>query len=154
MSWTKKQLIDAAFTEIGLQNYAYDMEPEDAVSAVITMDAMIGNWGLNVGYSMSGNPSMTNVNQDSGLPIYANEAVYINLAIAICPRYGKIAPRELVVRAKRALSALQTKCATIPVRQWDRITPVGQGNKPFIGVAPEFLKPTDPLTDDNGANLV
>ena len=154
MSWTKKQLIDAAFTELGLQNYAYDMEPEDAQSAVTSMDSMIANWGLNVRYMMSGSPLTTNPNEPSGLPIYANEAVYTNLAIALCPRYGKVTSRELTVKAKRALSALQTKVATHPERQWDRITPVGQGNKPFIGVAPEFLKPTDPLTDDNGADIL
>ena len=154
MSWTKKQLIDAAFTEIGLQNYAYDMEPEDSQSAITTMDAMIAGWNLNLGYIMSGSPSTSNPNSASGLPIWANEGVYLNLAVAICSRYGKIASRELVVNAKKALSAVQTKCATIPVNQWDKRLPVGQGNKPFIGVAPEFFKPVDELTDDNGANLV
>lgn len=154
MSWTKKQLIDAAFTEIGLQNYAYDMEPEDAQSAVTTMDAMIAGWNMELGYIMSGSPSSSNPNIASGLPIWANAAVYLNLAIAICSRYGKIASSELVVNARKQLSAVETKCATIPVMQWDKRTPVGQGNKPFIGVAPEYLKPVDELSDDNGANLL
>ena len=154
MSWTKKQLIDAAFTEIGLQNYAYDMEPEDIQSAITTMDAMIAGWNMELSYTMSGSPSTSNGNQLSGLPIWANQAVYLNLAVEICPRYGKIAPRELVVNAKKALVSVQTKCATIPVRNWDRTLPVGQGNKPYIIVTPQFFKPNNPLTDDNGEPLV
>lgn len=154
MSWTKKQLLDAAFTEIGLQNYAYDMEPEDIQSAVTTMDAMIANWGLNLGYSLTSDPSQNLQAQVSGLPIYANQAVYKNLAMELCPRYGKIPPAGLNLQAIRALSALKTKCATIPQRQFDRTLPVGQGNKPYIGVADEFFRPVDNLTDDNGANLV
>lgn len=154
MSWTKKQLLDAAFTEIGLINYTYDMEPEDIQSAIVSMDAMVAEWNMALSYNLSDNPSASNQNQASGLPIWANSAVYLSLAISLCPRYGKVASRELTVNASRALSAVKTKCATIPVRQFDKTLPVGAGNKPWIGVAPEFFQPTDPLTDDNGANLL
>lgn len=154
MAWTKKQLIDSAFTEIGLQSYTYDLEPEDIQSSITTMDSMVTSWGLNLHYALSDNPSQSDANLDSGLPIYAPEAVYTNLAIAICPRYGKVAPRELVVRAKKALKALEVRCAVIPVRSFDRTLPVGQGNKPFVGVAPQFFQPSDELKDDNGNNLL
>lgn len=154
MSWTKKQLLDAAFNEIGLINYTYDLEPEDIQSAIVTMDSMVAEWNMALSYNLSDNPSASNVNQASGLPIYAPSAVYLNLAIALCPRYGKIASRELVVNAARALSAVKTKTATIPTRKFDKTLPVGQGNKPYIGAVPEFFEPQDTLTDDNGANLL
>lgn len=154
MSWTKKQLLDAAFTELGLQNYAYDLEPEDIQSAIITMDSMISEWGLALSYNLSDNPSASNADQASGLPIFAPSAVFLNLAIALCPRYGKVASRELVVRAANALSVVKTKTATIPQRQFDRTLPYGQGNKPFVGVKPQFFEPVDILQDDNGKAML
>lgn len=154
MSWTKKQLLDAAFTEIGLFNYAYDMEPEDIQSAIVTMDAMIAEWGLNLSYSMSGDPSQSNQAQESGLPIWANKPVYQNLAVQIGPRYGKIASQVLVVSAKRGLLTLQSKCATIPVPKYDPRLPTGQGNKPYMNVNRQYFKPIEVLTDDNGAPLL
>jgi hypothetical protein len=154
MSWTKKQLLDAAFTEIGLQNYAYDVEPEDIQNAIVTMDAMVAEWGLNLSYHMSGDPSMSNQQEESGLPIWANKAVYQNLAVEIGPTFGKVIPLSLKVSAKRGLATIQTKCATIPRPQYDPRLPVGQGNKPYIDTTRQFFKPTDPLTDDNGAPLL
>lgn len=154
MSWTKKQLLDAAFTELGMQNYAYDMEPEDIQGAIVTMDAMIADWGLNLSYNLSGDPSMSNQAQESGLPIWANKAVYQNLAVEMGPRYGKVISNSLVVSAKRSMLMVQTNCATIPRPQYDPRLPVGQGNKPYINVSRQYFKPEDVLTDDNGAPLL
>ena len=76
MSWTKKQLLDAAFTEIGLQNYAYDMEPEDAQSAITTMDAMkvgVSAWRLGAGRSKQGEQ----VQAGAGIELHAKPGDYI-----------------------------------------------------------------------------
>lgn len=154
MAWTKSQLVKQAFTEIGLASYNFDIQPEMMQSAITSMDSMIANWGLALRYPMSGNPDNSDPNQDSNLPIYANEAVYANLAINLCPSYGKQPTRELIIKAAKALATLQMKVATIPQREFDKTLPYGQGNKPYIGVAPTFFQPTDPLTDDNGANLL
>lgn len=47
MSWTKRQFMTAAFEEIGLAAYVYDLTPEQMQSAVKRMDAMIAGWNSN-----------------------------------------------------------------------------------------------------------
>jgi hypothetical protein len=154
MAWTKRQLAEAAFREIGIASYNFDIQPQELISAIASMDSMIANWGLSIRYNMSGNPDTSEPDLDSGLPIYANEAVYTNLGINLCPSYGKNPTRELILKAAKSLATLQMKVATIPQRHFDETLPYGQGNKPYVGVAPTFFQPTEQLTDDNGAPLL
>jgi hypothetical protein len=152
--WTKKQIIDSAFTEIGLMSYTYDMEPEDIQSAIVTMDSIVSAWNLPISYHLTSSPSDADANQSTGMPIFANEPLYLALAVALCPRYGKVVNQDLKVRARASYNALLTRTARIPERQFDKTLPVGQGNKPYVGVAPQFFEPIETLTDDNGNPLL
>ena len=91
MGWTKRQLISAAYEEIGLADYVFDLEPSQLQGACRKMDAMLAEWEpkVKLGYTSSDNPDTTDIDADSGLPSYANAAVYTNLAIRLGTSMGK-----------------------------------------------------------------
>ena len=44
MGYTKRQIIEAACEEIGLANYAFDMQPEQLQAMMRRLDAMMAEW--------------------------------------------------------------------------------------------------------------
>ena len=44
MGWTKRQLLSQAYEEIGLANYVFDIQPEQEMSALRRLDAMVQSW--------------------------------------------------------------------------------------------------------------
>jgi len=130
MSWTKQQLISYAFNELGLSSYAYDMMPEQFEIALNKLDAMLALWnstGVNIGYNLS-NINTSNINQDSGIPDFMNEAVYLNLAIRLAPSFGKIVSTETKVSARQAYNQALNKLVKPVPMQRDYFTPAGAGN--------------------------
>lgn len=156
MSWTKRQLIDAAFDEIALSSYIYDLEPEDITSALRHLDTMLSTWeikGIRLGYPVSNNADGSDADQDSNLPEYAIEAVYKNLAIKIAPTKGKVVSAETKNGARQAYLALLTATSVNPSMQFDRTLPKGSGNKPIRGTNQEFFRPVDRLTVGGDSEL-
>ena len=41
MGWTKQQLVEQAFEEIGMANYVFDLQVEQLQSAMYQLDAMM-----------------------------------------------------------------------------------------------------------------
>lgn len=133
MSWTKKQLIDYAFNELGLSSYTYDMMPEQFEIALNKLDAMIALWnstGVNIGYNLS-DINTSNINQYSGLPDFINEAVYLNLAIKLAPSYGKVLSQDTKVSAKLAYNQALNNLVTVIPMQRDAFTIAGAGNRHY-----------------------
>lgn len=118
-----------AFTEIGLMSYQYDLEPEDAIKAVVTLDSIVAGLNLPLSYNLTDNPSSADLNQDSGLPNWANEPIYLLLGVALCPRYGKVANQDLKARAQQAKSRMYTMTANTDIELPLNNVPSGQGNK-------------------------
>lgn len=155
--WTKRQLIDAAFTELAMQGYVVDLDQEDITKAMNSMDAMLGVWegkGIYLNYRMASSPEQTDPDQIAGVPAFANEPIYTNMALRLCSRYGKIASAELKMTARSAYRDLLAKCAAMPTIQYNSILPVGAGNKPYRGISgPEYFQPVTPLTTGGDSEL-
>lgn len=158
MSWTKRQLVNQAFEEIGYANYNFDLEPEQLQSALRKLDAMMATWnirGIRIGYPLSSSPDSSDLDQDTELQDSAIEAVYTNLAIRLAPALGKVLPRELKADAKAAFNTLlmlNTKPAEMQITNLPR----GSGNKPWrIADRPFLDKPKDTLLggDDGEIDL-
>lgn len=139
MSWTKRQFVTAAFEEIGLAAYTFDLEPEQMQSALNRLDSMVAAWnarGIRLGYPLPGGPDDTDLDADTGVPDAANEAIYTNLAIRIAPSYGKSVGLETKAAAKSSYDALMAMAAIPPVRQRPAGMPAGAGHKnhdrPFL----------------------
>lgn len=152
MSWTKRQLLDAAFEEMALAGYVFDISPDEQVSAVRRLDSMMATWGgpgigIRIGYNATVDPKASDPNQASGIPDWANEAVYLNLAIRLASGYGRNMPKTTTAPAKAAYDALVSGVASgIPQMQPMGNLPIGAGYKRRFAPYPFVSQPADRLT--------
>lgn len=136
MGWTRRQYVEQAFSELGLHSHVFDLSPEMVQIAAYKLDAMMAAWyalGINVGYPLVSSPDSTDLETDTGIPGYASEAVYLNLAIRLAPGHGKQVPPQTMMQAKNALDALMLRAVSQPPqRQYPAGTPMGSGNKSTV----------------------
>lgn len=131
MSYTKKEIIELAFEEIGLANYNFDLSPEQFQSGLKRLDLMMATWnkkGIRVGYPLSSSPSTSNLNDDSQVRDTALEAIYSNLALRIAPSFGKAVSPELKINAHSTYRSLLRDTSEIEERNFT-VLPQGAGNK-------------------------
>jgi hypothetical protein len=133
MSWTKRQFIEEAFSELGLASYVFDLQSEQLQGALRKLDAMMALWnteGIRIGYPIPSSPENSDLDTETGVPDSANEAIYTNLAVKIAPGIGKIPSLDTKIAASRAKKALMGQVITVETVQMRSNMPVGQGNKP------------------------
>lgn len=147
MSWTKRQLITQAFEEIGLAAYVFDLTPEQLNSALRRMDAMIAGWnanGVRIGYSLPSSPDDSGLDQESNIPDFAIEAVYLGLACRLAPGFGKTISPQTQKFADMAYSSMLNQTALpTPERQMPITMPRGQGTKPWRNFNNPLVAPPD-----------
>lgn len=116
MSYSKRQLVEAALGELGLSDFAWDIMADQLDRAIRRLDAMIATWnaqGIRLGYPLPGSPDKSDGSEDTGLPDSAWEAVITNLAIRIAPSFGKAASPETRATARNSFGVL-IKAAAMP----------------------------------------
>ena len=150
MSWTKRQLAESAFEEIGLAGYVFDIKEAELQAAVLRLDSLMATWGvvgLRLGYNGTLNPLDADPNQLSGIPDWANEAVFLALCRRIAPSYGKVVSQYTKANAKFAYDAMLNKVmANPPEMQFQHHTPAGAGNRFRRNISPFLPPPVDRLT--------
>lgn len=152
MPYTKRQLIEQAYEEIGLASYAFDLSPEQMQAAGRRLDSMMATWmerGILVGYPLSSDPGNLDISQDTGLPDYAVEAVALNLGIRLAPTVGRQVMPDTKASAKAAYDALIVRAAIPNEQQYPYGTPAGAGAKPWRLTGDPFL----PSPNDEPINL-
>lgn len=157
MGWLKRELIEQAFTEIGMPPSMFNVTPEDMQAALRVLDAMMATWnakGLRLGYTLPSSPSTSDIDLDSGLPDLAYEAVYQALAIRIAPSFGKTVSPDTRASAKSAYEAVLLSIA-FPPEQPSRSIPKGAGNKPWRhgNGSPFFSEVAEDIDAGNDAPL-
>lgn len=150
MGWTKRQLIEQAFEELGLSPATYSINEDMLQSALRRLDSMLSAWnaaGIRLGYPLPGSPGDSGIDDDSGIPDAANEAVFLNLAVRIAPGLGKTVTEDTKRSAAESYRALSNKAAMpIPERQFPGELPLGAGNKPAM-LSRVFISPPDESND-------
>ena len=149
MSWTKRQLINKAFAQIGFSSYQFDLEPEQLQDALSTMDSMIATWnanGIRIGYPISSSPQLADIDTDTAITDSANEAIYLNLAIRLAPSLGKMIAPELKQTARMAYSNLLSK-SSMPHEMQISGLPSGAGTKYWQGNQNVFLPKNEDALD-------
>ena len=149
MGYSKRQFISAAFDEIGLASYAFDLQPEQFEAALKRLDAMMADWngkGIRLGYPLPISPQYSDLDAQSEVPDSAFESIICNLAIRIAPSYGKQVMPQTQIAAKSAYQTLLSR-ATMPLEmQLPGSMPSGAGNKPWRVYDEPFLRrPIDPV---------
>ena len=149
MSWTKRQFVVQAFDEIGLASYVFDLSPEQMDSALRRLDSMMAAWnakGIRLGYPIPGNPQDSSLEEKTGVPDSANEAVYMGLAVRLAPGFGKVVSPDTKSAAKQGYDTLLSRAAMPIEQQLPGSMPAGAGNKPWCKNDGPFLTPpVDPL---------
>jgi hypothetical protein len=149
MGYSKRQFVAAAFEEIGLASYAFDLQPQQFESALRRLDAMMASWnalGIRLGYPLPSSPQFSDIDAESEVPDSANEAIITNLAIKLAPGYGKQVMPETKATAKETYNTLLSRAAVPMEQQLPSTMPSGAGNKPWRVYDDPFLRPpVDPV---------
>ena len=136
MAWTKKQLIDEAFAEIGLRGYEFDLQPEEKHTGLKRLDSMVAAWerdGISIGYVLPASPDESDIDADSGIEDADAEAVYASLAVRLAPTFGKVPTPETKTAAADGYARL-VRIAAMPAQQRLRGGfPSGAGNRSVSG---------------------
>lgn len=136
MGYSKREIILAAFEEIGIASYVFDLQAEQIQSALRKLDSMMAMWeskGIRVGYAAVSTPDHSDMDSQSGLPSKAIEAVTLNLAIRLAPSFGKAVPMEIHKGAKQAYVALLSASASPVESVLPHTLPLGAGAKTWYG---------------------
>lgn len=149
MGYSKRQFITAAFEEIGLASYVFDLQPQQIESALRRLDAMMAEWnakGIRLGYPLPSSPQFSDVDAQSEVPDSANEAIITNLALKLAPSYGRNPMPDTKITAKTAYNTLLSRAAMPMEQQFPDTLPSGAGNKPWRMYDNPFLGPeVDPV---------
>lgn len=147
MSWTKRELVQNAFEEVGLASYAFDLQPEQFQAGLRRLDNMMATWnsrGLRIGYPLTDNPAGSSLDEDAGVTDEAIEAIVGNLAIRLAPMLGKTVSPDTKASARSAYMALLSRRSQILERLIDvNSVPAGQGTKYWRFNGDPFLQRED-----------
>jgi hypothetical protein len=145
MSYTKRQFVTAALEELGLASYVFDASPEQLQSALRRLDALMAEWngmGIRLGYPLPSSPDDSDLDEETGVPDWANDAIICNLACRIAPSYGKQTLPATMATANRGLNAILSRFTGPIEKQLPSGMPLGTGNK---NSDPFTENPVDPL---------
>lgn len=149
MGYSKRQFVSAAFEEIGLASYAFDLQPQQLESALRRLDAMLASWnalGIRLGYPLPSSPEFSDIDAESEVPDSANEAIITNLAVKLAPSYGKQVMPETKATARETYNTLISRAVLPMEQQLPGTMPAGAGNKPWRVYDNPFLRPpVDPV---------
>lgn len=149
MSYTKRQFVVAAFEEIGLASYVFDLQPQDLQTALRRLDAMIAEWngkGIRIGYPLPSSPQQSDLDEETFVPDSANEAIITNLGIRIGPGFGKSVSADTRFIAKQGYNTLLSRAAIPVEQQLPGTMPSGAGNKSWRNYDDPFIRrPIDPI---------
>lgn len=142
MSWTKRQLINKAFSRLGLASYTFDMEPDQWEDALTTLDSMVATWnrkGIRINYPLPTSPENGSLDSETEIPDDAAEAIYTNLAVNISSDYGKLPAATLLARAKSTYDTLLIRATQPREMKYPTTLPAGAGNKPWVTNSPFII---------------
>lgn len=145
MGWTKRQFISAAFDEIGLADYVFDLSPDQIQASLVRLDAVVARLKLDIHW-----PFGYNLDTDTRCPDYANEAIFLNLAVAIAPSHGKQLSQITINNANNAFDFVTTYSSSLPpTRQTPKMLS-GAGNKNWRSNKSIYTDASsEPLTANN-----
>lgn len=156
MSWTKRQIIEQAFEEIGLASYVFDLTADQLQSALRRLDLMVYSWyqkNIRIGFPLSNNPGDSDIEQQIDTPGTANEAVVLNLAVRLAPSYGKALAPETKIQAKLLYDQLLVEAAAPIEQQYVKTLPLGAGYKRTERVFVDAPNLNPIAVEDNGQAL-
>lgn len=146
--WTKRQIVEEAYSELALAGYVFDLSPEELQTALRRLDAMMATWeakGVRVGYAFASGPTTVSLDTPAGLPDSAVETIFLNLAMRLAPGNGKQISPETKRAARDGYDTLLLAAAQPQEQQQPSTMPRGAGNRVWRG----SQSPYYPAPDSN-----
>ena len=140
--WSKLDVIQQAFSEIGKGAYDFDLQPEDLQTGLRKLDAMMATLGgaLGIRIGFAGGDGKGDLGVDTMVPDWAYEALYTNLAMRLCPDYGKTPSPVTMMHAKAAMDAVRARTVQPATRRISGYA--GAGNSWYgVRALPEEVSP-------------
>ena len=137
MSDTKKQIILDAYASFGYVDYFYNADVEQIDFALRILNRMLADWeseGVSIGYNLG-----SDIQENSGIPEYASNAVIANLTIMLASSFGKNLSQDSKENAINSYNNLKLKFLTIPILPRNNLIPQGQGARVYNTNASNFL---------------
>lgn len=151
---TKKELVEGAYEEIALAGYVFDLSPEELNTGLRRCDRLGTEWdalGIRLGYNIA-DTECSDLNDDSGVPDWAQNAFIANLALRIASTIGKQVSMDTRIAARQGKQALLIGNYEIPQMQMPRQMPIGTGNRRNTKTQ-VFFAPKDRVTTTHDAFL-
>lgn len=152
---TKREIIEQAYSELGLAEYNFDISPDEFSTARKRLDRMMAQWETKVaiGYLAPSNPDESDISDESGLPDGVIDPVATNLAVLLAPGLGKMVMPQTMFAAKMGYNSVLAQFAQIPQRQYPDNLHVGSGNKPLPNGSGYFRPSAQITTSPYGQTL-
>lgn len=129
MGWLKRDFVDRALGKLGLLE---SVAPDQKQDALVELDSMMGAWyaaGIRLGFPLPSTMNGSTLDEQTNVPVTANAAIYMNLAIWIAPDFGKAPSQNFLARALSAYEALLSPAAIPNEMQLPSGMPAGAGNR-------------------------
>jgi hypothetical protein len=144
---TRQEYINAALGEIGIATYNFDLGPEQQQACKLRLNTLMAQWnaqGIRLAYNMPSTPDGGDLDDETGTPDTAWQAIVSNLSLAIAPMFGKTPNNETLKMAKRSFNTIASISAQ-PQEVQLRTLPSGSGNKPWRYGQPFLDPPVEPV---------
>lgn len=155
MPYTKRNVVYGAYEELNLAGYEFNLTPEEMEFGLHRLDDMMASWDgqtVSLGYNTPLNPDDSDLDDLCGTPDWARLAMKLNLAVQLAAAFGKQLSPSTLSNAKIAFDRMLAGRA-IPQMQLPQNLPTGAGNQRW-GLWRKFFQPTDPLTQQNGPEII
>lgn len=136
MAWSKREIIQRAFSDIGYGLEGFDIPPAKMEDALRILDTLVAEWNVTpMGYPLHDNPADSDLDEDSGIPLSFVNGVVAGLAVRLAPTIGKEASLSIQRAASQGKAAITRIQSKPPARAIDTtMTPAGTGH--FIYTPP------------------
>ena len=136
MAITKRQIVEAAYEEIAMAGWVYDLDPAELSFALRRLEMMMAMWAetylVDIGYNVTTNPADARVTDEAGIVAGHMLALSMNLAVEIARAKGK---RMNPATVAAAVDGLNRVLGTVPVlpRAMPADLPLGAGYRSVSG---------------------
>lgn len=152
---TKYDLVVAAYENLGLAEYVFDLQPEEIASGVKRLDRMMADFdarGIRLGYPIAAIAAAPSPTQVISIPDWAEDPVSLQLSLRIAPTIPKQVSMDVKKSAREGYRTLLMADYEIPQMQMPRHMPIGLGNRRNTKNQ-QFFAPVDRVTTVNDALL-
>lgn len=144
---SKRDIIQLAYEECGQAGYEFEIVPEEYEAALRRLNTMLAEWitlGVDLGFNFPTNGTQGSLEEESGIPDAAVNAVATMLAKRIAPSIGKTLSAETNGAMAAAWTLLRSTYTKIPTMMFSRQTIRGTGNRGMGMARSYFVAPVSP----------